>query len=158
GPAAAIRTPDSGTVPGHVAIEATAVTNAGSADKVDLRLAGPGEVTGLDSRLILRTDPRPGETSHPPHLFVTLELDRPELPWLFTPAAASGGKLRPWLGLVVVRQVEQNTITSDVTRPLPTLHVDDVAELPHPADAWAWAHVGVSGQLAAPDDLEGLIA
>ena len=34
-------------------------------------------------------------------LLAHVELDRPELPWLFSPYAAVGDRIRPWLVLVV---------------------------------------------------------
>ena len=158
GLAAGIAQVDSGAVPGHVSVTATATTSAGAAAPVDLRLMGPGEVTGVDNRVILRTFPKPNETSHPPNLYVTLELDRPELPWLFTPAkAGADDRLRPWLGLVVVEAIGGNQVTSDASKPLPNLHVDDGAQLPDPADSWAWAHVAVSGSLSDPAEVEGLL-
>jgi hypothetical protein len=157
GLAAAIAQDDKGTVPGHVSLEATAATTAGAAQPIDLRLMGPGEITGVDRRVLLPSFPKPGETSHPPHLFVTLELDRPELPWLFTPARAFNDRLRPWLGLVVVEAASGNAVTIDANKPLPTLHVDDVKELPDLTDAWAWAHVAVTGSLSDPDDVADLI-
>ena len=68
-----------------------------------MRPYGPGDVTGIDPRQIVRCEPPDGTTTFEPNHFAALELDAPELPWLFTPAAASAaGRLRPWLVLVVV--------------------------------------------------------
>ena len=158
GLAAGIAQADAGGVPGHVSVTATATTSAGAAAPIALRLMGPGDITGVDNRVILRTFPKPNETSHPPNLYVTLELDRPELPWLFTPAkAGADDRLHPWLGLVVVEAIGGNAVTSDASKPLPNLHVDDGAQLPNPDESWAWAHVAVSGSLADPDDVKGLL-
>ena len=67
-----------------------------------VRLLGPGDVTGLIASQIVRSDPPAGAQAFPPNLFPCVEFDRPDLPWAFTPAGASGQKLQPWLVLVVV--------------------------------------------------------
>ncbi len=59
-----------------------------------LRLYGPGDVTGLDPRQVIRTDPLHLTTDFEPNYLVSIEFDRPDLPWLFTPASA-GDKVRP---------------------------------------------------------------
>ncbi len=65
---------------------------------------GPGEVTGIDRRLILRTDPRPGATDFEPNYLVAIEFDPPDFPWLFTPAAHRAVSCGPWCVLVVVEK------------------------------------------------------
>ena len=72
---------------------------------VTARLHGPGDVIGLDTRMVVRTDPPHLASDFEPNYFPLIEFDRPDLPWLFTPAAGDRrGRLRPWLCLVVVRQ------------------------------------------------------
>ena len=62
----------------------------GAGDVVmDVRLYGPGDVTGLDPKQIVRTDPRPGASSFEDNYLPGVEFARADLPWLFTPAAAS---------------------------------------------------------------------
>ena len=70
-----------------------------------VRLYGPGDITGIDPQQVIRTEPRHLATDFEPNYFPAIEFDRPDFPWLFTPAKAdTDGKLRPWLCLVVVRQ------------------------------------------------------
>ena len=53
----------------------------------------------------MRTDPRPDTSDFEPNCFPSIEFDRPDFPWLFTPARANANaQLRPWLCLVVVRK------------------------------------------------------
>jgi hypothetical protein len=122
------------------------VSNAGS-HGVDLALYGPGDIIGLDPRQIIRTDPRPYSTDAEPAYLATIEFDNPELPWLFTPAAADAqARLRPWLVLVVLETSGPDAVQSPATirsRPLPflTLTARQVGrQLPDLSQSWAWAH------------------
>jgi hypothetical protein len=109
---------------------------------VPLRVLGPGDVVGLDPRTVLRTDPLSRTADFEPNYLACIEFDTPDFPWLFTPAAAGlNGRLRPWLVLVVVRQVEA-ALSSNRELPLPQLETP-VGELPDLRESWAWAHAQV---------------
>ena len=115
-----------------------------------VRLYGPGDVIGIDPQQVVRTEPRPLSTDFEPNYFPAIEFDRPDFPWLFTPAKADGaGKLRPWLCLIVVRKQEGVTIRADRNLPLPILEIKSPArpdrELPNLSESWAWAHAQVAG-------------
>jgi hypothetical protein len=122
---------------------ASAVTNP---IKMPLRLYGPGDVIGIDPREIVRTDPRHLTPDFPPHLMATCEFDRPDFPWLFTPARANSDKLRPWIVLVVVKK-SKATLTADAHRPLSVLKCP-TSELPDLTESWLWAHA----QFVGPSD------
>lgn len=114
---------------------------------VSADLPGPGEVTGLDRRTVVRTWPPAGVTDAEPNLFPMLEFDQADLPWRYTPARADAkDRLRPWLCLVLLRDDE---IAADhgASRsvPLPAVTVEDATALPDPSQTWAWAHVQVGG-------------
>jgi hypothetical protein len=118
--------------------------------QMDVRLYGPGDVTGLDPGQIVRTDPRPGATSSEDNYLAAVDLARADLPWLFTPAAASAaGRLRPWLCLAVVRRQDGVVLDPNPGGPLPVLEIAAPAraavELPDLAQSWAWAHTQVTG-------------
>ncbi len=122
---------------------------------VPLRLRGPADVVGIDRHQVVRTDPRPNTTDFEPNCFVSIEFDRADFPWLFTPARANtNGQLRPWLCLVVVRQQDGVELTNGGDAPLPTLKIAARAkpfiELPDLKDCWAWAH----GQAAADNTID----
>ena len=114
--------------------------------KMPLRLYGPGDVIGIDGREIVRTDPRHLTPDFPPHLMATCEFDRPDFPWLFTPARPNSDKLRPWIVLVVVKK-RKATLTADARRPLPVLKCP-TSELPDLTESWLWAH----SQFVGPSD------
>jgi hypothetical protein len=111
-----------------------------------VRLLGPGDVVGLDPRQVIRTDPAPFATDHEPNLLASVELDAPELPWLFTPAAADqAGRLRPWLVLVVLARGAGVALGPPRAGAPAELVLTDgaAAQLPDLTDSWAWAHAQV---------------
>ncbi len=129
-----------------------AVGGTGSATRVGqtLALRGPGDVVGLAAGQVLRTDPVSGDRDAEPNYFVTVELATADLPWMFTPAAPDRhGRLVPWLALIVVRDNGTNLIAGTPSAPLPVLTVADGTELPDLDEAWAWAHVQCTADLAA---------
>ena len=60
GLASAVTTPDDGQAAGHVELTAVAKVNGAVAEDVPLRLAGPGEIRGLDVRAVIRNRSRAG--------------------------------------------------------------------------------------------------
>jgi hypothetical protein len=159
GAAAAISTLETlnGTPPGAAALTANLSVNGAPAKAVPLRLRGPADVVGIDTRQIVRMEPHPGTTDFEPNYFACIELDRPDFPWLFTPARADAqGKLRPWLCLVVVRVQPGVSVRSASDTPLPVLEIVAPAvpgaELPDLSESWAWAHAqAASGGNSASD-------
>lgn len=123
-------------------------------------LRGPGDVIGIDTNQVIRTDPLPGSNDFEPDCFPSVEFDRPDFPWLFTPARADGShRLRPWLCLVVVRKQPGVALASSSGTPLPRLAIDapavPAAELPDLMESWAWAHAQAAAIPAAggtPED------
>jgi hypothetical protein len=134
----------------RISVSASLRINSGDPVSMQIRLYGPGDVIGLDPRQIVRTDPAPRTADFEPNYFPSVELDRPDLPWLFSPAAADPGettpkgRLQPWLCLVVVRRQPGVTLSFDPGRPLPSLVIEFPArpadELPDLGEAWAWVH------------------
>jgi superfamily II DNA or RNA helicase len=55
----------------------------------DVRLYGPADVTAIDPRQIVRVQPRHLTTNFESNFFPLVEFDRPDFPWLFTPAHAN---------------------------------------------------------------------
>ena len=88
----------------HVGTTAGVTVNNGPSASVPVQLLGPGAVTGVSPQQVIRSDPAPNTSTFESNYLALVEFDDPGLPWLFTPASASGGKLRPWLCLVVVRE------------------------------------------------------
>jgi hypothetical protein len=120
---------------------------AAAAASVRLAVAGPGDVVGIDSRHVIRRVPSPGTSDFEPNMLCAVEFDRPELPWLATPAGpdAVAQRLRPWIVLIVVE--ETAGVSLEPGQPLPLLRIGAPAspddELPDLAESWAWAHAQV---------------
>ncbi len=153
GAAAALLDPDTfGPDQAGVAASTASITiNAAPPASVPIKVMGPGYVTGLDRRQIIRTDPAPGSTSFESNYFPLVEMDEPALAWLFTPAGAGAqNRLRPWLCLVVIRVQDGVRLDPPTTGPLPVLRINGPAkpgeELPDLNDSWAWAHGQVTSE------------
>jgi hypothetical protein len=111
---------------------------------VTVHTFGPGDILGIDPRHIVRTEPKDSTTNFEPNYLAGIEFDAPDFPWLFTPAAPAGDRLRPWLTLIVLTGAEYAPVPGVVT-PLPAIDVTSVAALQPLDDAWNWAHTQVSG-------------
>ena len=147
GVAAAIVTTDTlgAGQPGVVDLNAAISVNGTPTPAMPVRLRGPADVMGIDANQVVRMDPQPDTGDFEPTYFPSVEFDRPDFPWLFTPASAGpDAKLRPWLCLVVVRKQDGVSLGATVDAPLPVLQIAAPAhpsiELPDPRESWAWAH------------------
>lgn len=110
-------------------------------------LAGPGDIVGIDSRAIVRTEPRNWITNFEPNYIPCIEFYDEDFPWRYTPAAANTTthRLRPWIMLVVLEEgTEFKEGTNLGDRPRPYIVVDDPARFPPADQLWAWAHVHVN--------------
>lgn len=115
---------------------------------VTARLHGPGDVVSIDTRMVVRTDPPHLASEFEPNYFPLVEFDRPDVPWMFTPATGDGqGRLRPWIVLVAVRRQPGISIDVDPASRRPVLRIatpaSPRAELPDLTESWAWAHAQV---------------
>jgi hypothetical protein len=153
GMAARLTTPDplAAPLPAQAGFNARLEINGEEGATMPLIIAGAGEVIGLDARQVVRMEPPPNTSDYESNDLAAVEFDNPDLPWLFTPAAADAqGRLRPWLVLVVVRKGDGVVLRPPGTEALPVLEIAPPArpadELPDLAESWAWTHA----QLAAP--------
>lgn len=115
----------------------------------NVTLLGPGDVTAIGRRNIIRTDPAPHARGVEPNYLPCIDFDRPDFPWMFTPASAGAqGRLRPWLCLVVVRKKEGVSLQTGGSRPVGLLSITEPAdfrtELPDLSQSWGWAHAQVA--------------
>jgi hypothetical protein len=117
---------------------------------VPVQMFGPGDVVGIDPRHIIRTEPRPFTTNFEPNFLCGIEFDEPDFPWLFTPAAPNGDRLRPWLALIALKPDEFTRSTAP-PNPLPSIQVQHMPALHDLSLAWNWAHAQISGDLTLVD-------
>lgn len=141
----------------HVALQVNSDTNFASQE---VELISAGDVIGINSRAIVRTEPRNWITDFEPNYLACIEFYDESFLWAYTPAKAvevntvgensedaQDTKLRPWLYLLVLEDNEFDSIKSadgllPSIRLKDTLNTDEV--FPPAGQSWAWAHVHVS--------------
>ena len=85
GAASGIQTPDmSANQAGVVTVSVKLAVNNTTPPDIErqVRLYGPGDVTGIDQLQLIRTEPRHLATDFEPNYFPAIEFDRPDFPWL----------------------------------------------------------------------------
>lgn len=116
---------------------------------LEIHVRGPGEVLGIDPRVIVREEPSGRADAASSTTFPHVEFREPDLPWRYSPVGADAqGRVPPWIVLVCVQVQDGVRLEWDHARKRALLHVrgDRIAsELPALAEAWAWAHVQVAG-------------
>jgi hypothetical protein len=127
-----------------------------------IQLYGPGDISGFDTRHVIRTEPLNLTANFEPTYYPAIEFDDPCIPWLFTPAtptssshpyiSPSGGvapcndmRLRPWIVLIVLAEGEY---TPGIDPLHPSITVASASSLPDLGDSWAWSHVQVVGDMS----------
>src|SRR5262245_20038853 len=126
GAAVAISTPDNfGELPGSATLAATLMVNGTDPPiSMQVRLLAPSDVAAIGSRDIVRREPPPNSATFEPNHFASVEFDRPDFPWLFTPAkAGANASLRPWLCLIVVRKQDGVTMLPGTGASLPAVEI-----------------------------------
>ncbi|MCV7416498.1 hypothetical protein [Mycolicibacterium litorale] len=119
----------------------------GTLTAAGVTLLGPADCEGINALQIVRRSPVPGDGRHEPNFLALIEFGHADLPWLFS-GGARDGRFDPWLMLVVVRSKgahRQGRIQSGPRGPV--LRVLDGTALSSPAQAWAFAHVQVAGDV-----------
>ena len=144
--------------PGVAQLQIGLSLNGGSVQQMTAQLQGPADVIGIDANQVVRFEPRPSSTDFEPNHFASIEFDRVDMPWLFTPLAPGGqARLRPWACLLAVRVQDGVALGPAAGGPLPRLLIaapaDPAVELPDLSESWAWAHA----QVASGDSSEGAV-
>lgn len=137
-----------GRLQGQAPVVVTDLADASDVRPVqaDFELFGPGDVQRLAAGAIARRFPAPGASDAEETKLALVELASPDLPWRYTPAAATP-RLRPWLVLVVGRRSPDEVVLRTDGR----VTLGTAAQAAHPLSAsWQWAHVHeVDGRLIA---------
>ena len=143
----------------HVDLQLTGNPVAGSPPPTatfgqDVALYGPGDLVGVDGRVVVRTEPRNWITNFEANYLPAVDFYDEDFPWRYTPAAPSADRLRlrPWISLVVLTEQEFDEAKDISGRPLPYITVPDTSMLPPADDLWAWAHVHLNQNVAGSDD------
>ena len=117
----------------------------------DVALYGPGDIVGIDTKVIVKNEPRHWITNFEPNYLPYIEFYDEDFPWRYTPAAPNTEqhRLRPWLALVVLKETEFQEQKTLGDRPLATfeLNGDPQTTFPPAEQLWAWAHVHINKDL-----------
>jgi len=127
--------------------------NPQAAPPVSVELFGPGDVTAIDPRMVIRTEPRQFTVNFEPNYLCGIDFDSPDFPWLFTPAAPNGDRWHPWVALIVLKLNTEFQIPKVAPNPLPVVDVSNISALQDLTVSWNWAHVQVSGDDSLSDNM-----
>lgn len=112
-----------------------------------LNIVGPGDILGIDKKLVVRREPEEGVFNFEANYLPAIEFFEEDFPWRYTPATpAAGHRLRPWLALVVLKDGEF-TVGQPKVNGFPSVLtiMQDLYKVLHPHEEhWAWAHVQVN--------------
>jgi hypothetical protein len=118
----------------------------------EVKLYGPGDIVGIDSKAIIKVEPRDWITNFEPNYLPYIEFYDEDFAWRYTPAAPGNHhRLRPWIMLVVLKQGEFEEGKNVLDKPLSFIKVLSQKTLPLSDDLWAWAHVHVNRSLNGDD-------
>ncbi len=138
-----------------------------SNDEVEqqIKIIGPGDIIGIDQRIVVKVEPRNWITNFEPNYFPYIEFYEEDFPWRYSPASPDGNKLRPWLTLVVLKE-DEFTKDQVLFDKLPSILVNATSldslgttgaaslALPDPGQLWAWTHVHLNGDVDATNALD----
>lgn len=141
----------------HLTVEGTPINGGAVLQEVidkSVQLYGPGDVVGIDSHAIFKTEPLNWITNFEPNYLPYIDFYDEDFAWRYTPNRPDDAlhRLRPWLALVVLEETEFTNGKNMKDKPLPFIQVANAAaNFPPPEQLWAWAHVHVNKDLAAND-------
>lgn len=125
-----------------------------------VEMYGPGDIIGIDSRIIIKNEPRNWITNFEPNYLPYVDFYEEDFPWRYTPFAPTNERLRPWLTLVILKEDEFEDVSGGTDRPLSSFKLKEGKTtsdiFPKPSELWAWAHVHVNYDLsnnAAPENV-----
>jgi hypothetical protein len=131
----------------QLGVQADGVTADTTAPR-DIALYGPGDIVGIDTRAILKTDPLPNITNFEPNYVAYIDFYEEDYPWRYTPVTPeSERRLKSWLALVVLKTAEFSEGSNLINRPLPYFTLKGIAAgniFPKASQLWAWSHVHVN--------------
>lgn len=121
----------------------------------NVALYGPGDIIGIESRAVIKTEPLNWITNFEPNYLCHIEFYDEDFPWRYTPAAPAGSRLRPWVTLIVLTEAEFTDGGNISGKPLPFIDIKADAlgsVFPKAEELWAWAHVHVNKNIAGNQD------
>lgn len=124
--------------------------------KKQVSIYGPGDIVGIDSQAIIKTEPHNWITNFEPNFLPYIDFYDEDFPWRYTPSAPAGARLTPWLTLLVLTEEEFNEGGNILGKPLKYIDINESVDMasvfPPPDDLWAWAHVHVNRDILGAGD------
>ncbi len=116
-----------------------------------IKLYGPGDIIGIDSKAWIKTEPNNGITNFESNYLPYIEFYDEDFPWRYSLGTTNEtDRLMPWLALVVLKADEFSDGNDVRNKPLPYITVKNTAEsFPLHNQLWAWAHVHINGELTS---------
>ena len=119
-----------------------------------IQVVGPGDVLSIDTKAIVRTEPRRGVMNYEDNGLPYIEFYEEDFLWRYSPASAANPngnhtRLRPWLALVALQDDECKL--KQTPGGLPFISVEEASfdkAFHHQNDTWAFAHVHFNNKLA----------
>lgn len=111
----------------------------GAALSKTFALVGPGDIIGINRDMVVRTEPLNWITDFEGNYLCFIEFYDEDFAWRYTPAVASGTRLRPWIFLLILEEDEFKRGARKV--PLATISVKSKEAFPPVNETWLWAHV-----------------
>lgn len=138
-------------------VTGTGLTNPGSLPvEKQVEIYGPGDIIGIDPKAIVKTEPLNWITNFEPNYLPYIDFYDEDFLWRYTPAAADGERLIPWLSLVVFSEDEFIEGKNILNKPLNYITLTETTEtsvvFPPEADLWAWAHVHINKNIGGTGD------
>ncbi len=144
------------TIPIDVPLKATldgkAITAPPAPIHKDIQIYGPGDIIGIDKKIIIKNEPRNWITNFEPNYLPYIDFYEEDFPWRYSPVVPDTNlhRLQPWMMLVVLKESEFEDGKLIKDKPLPFLTIDQAGQvLPDPTNAWAWAHIQINQDLLA---------
>jgi hypothetical protein len=136
------------TISGQPVSGATTLSNIVSHD---IEIFGPGDIVGIDPRIITRHEPGHWVTNSEPNYLAHIEFNDEDFPWRYSPVGPTNQNLRltPWLALVVLAETEFTEGKDIAGRPLGFIEAKSVDPFPAFSELWAWAHVHINQSVGA---------
>ncbi len=139
------------TIPVELEVSGERIDGSGDITRTipkEIQIYGPGDITGLDSKAVIKVEPRNGITNFEPNYLPYVDFYEEDLPWRYSPMPnPDDHRLLPWLALVVLKEDEFINGKNIKDRPSPYIVLTADAVLPNSEQAWAWAHVHVNRNL-----------
>lgn len=122
-----------------------------SSEEKVISIVGPGDVLSISQSAVMNAYPPAEREKFPVSYLPYVEFWEPDFAWRYSPVAAAGEKLRPWLAVVACKTGEYHCEKNEHGVDVVTFNIQKKDEyekiFPNPTDIWKSAHTqGVSAE------------